>query len=539
MTLSRRHLLMSAAMITGLPYLSEALTPDAFAAGTQMDLDGWTLVPSLSDDFASFDSTRWRKGLWYPESWHRGYFWDDNVTVSDGTLHLAAKSQSVSPGIPLTFGAVESRFDTPGLCSYVEVKARCLDSAASILSAIWLQSSTLKGEDRLKSEPNPEIDVHENVSDRAVDWAHHLWPWDGSKHWDDKVSGNGGHYPLDHDLTKDYHLYGVERRDGHVRLYYDRIQYADIDTSKLPGRFGALARMSRHVVLSLEGHSRGRYNPAALPASFDIEYVHTYTYGPASAELGGNVWVTAPNGRRLAVRDGALKLVDAQETEGTNWKLSRQDDLTYVLTGADGTILSQEDYLGYHDQNLKVVLRKDAGTGPDDEGSLSRWHLLKDGEAVKIMNRLSGLPLVATDDGVVVNGQHSTGWTLMPVTAPEPDPEPEPGPDDEVPAYVAANQGKEGATILKGDWDGDGTVTYAVRVGSRVVFYNANTRNAPVYASISLGRSSDQVRVGDWFSTGKDTLALVRGGRVLLQKKLTSTATVVGTAADLEKARQQ
>ncbi|SPT54442.1 Glycosyl hydrolases family 16 [Actinomyces bovis] len=544
MTLSRRHLLMSAAMITGLPFLGEALTPEAFAAGKPMNLEGWTRVDSLSDDFTSFDATRWRKGLWYPESWHRGYFWDDNVTVSDGVLHLAAKVQSVSPGIPLTFGAVESRFDTPGVCSYVEVKARCLDSAASILSAIWLQSSTLTGQDRLKSEPNPEIDVHENVSDRALDWAHHHWPWNGSRHWDDKAPGNGGHYPLDHDLTKDYHLYGVERRDGHVRLYYDRVQYADIDTSQLPERFSALARMSRHVVLSLEGHSRSRYNPAALPASFDIEYVHTYTYAPASAELNGKVWITAPDGRRLAARDGALMLLspqENQEAQGTSWQLSRQDDLTYVLTAEDGAVLSQADYLGYHDRDLAVVLRADTSTGPDDAGSLSRWHLLKDGDQVKIVSRLSGLPLVPAGDGVVVNGQRNASWTLVPVTAPEPEPTPDPtpAPGTTLPAYVTACQGKPGATILKGDWDGNGTVTYAVRLGSRVVFYNRNTQDAPVYASVSLGRSSDQIQVGDWFGTGKDTLALVRGKRIMLQKQLTSATTVAGTAADLSKARPQ
>lgn len=550
MAVTRRHLLMAAAALTGTPLISEALTPQALAAaGTRLDLEGWTRVDSLSDDFTTgLDESRWRKGLWYPGSSNHT-FQPGNVEVSDGVLRLWARSEHVA-GKPFTFGAVESRFDTPGVCSYVEVRARCLDSAANVLSAVWLQSSTLTGEDRLRSEPNPEIDVQENISDRAVNWAHHLWPWNGHRHEHDKVQqwegGNGGRHDVDHDLTKDYHLYGVERREGHVRLYYDRVLYADIDTARLPGRFSSLARMSRHVVLSLEDHSRQPHRASHLPASFDIEYVHTYTYAPASVELSGEVQVTAPDGRRLAARGGALALVPGDQAEGTTWRLTRQDDLTYVLAAADGSVLSQKDYLGFHDRDLEVVLRAGASTGPDDAGSLSRWHLLKDGDAVRIVSRLSGLPLVASEDGVLVHGQRSTAWTLVPVAVPSPDPqpEPEPGPggpggEEQLPAYVAASRGRPGVTVLKGVWREGGQVTYAVRTGSRVVFYDRNTVDAPVYASISIGRSTDQVLVGDWFGTGRDTLALRRGKRVLLQQTLTSTRTVVGTLADLEKARAQ
>ncbi|QQM67241.1 alpha-1,6-glucosidase domain-containing protein [Actinomyces weissii] len=102
---------------------------------------------------------------------------------------------------------------------------------------------------------------------------------------------------------------------------------------------------------------------------------------------------------------------------------------------------------------------------------------------------------------------------------------PQAEPEGTKPAYVAAVEAKGNGKLLYGDWDGDGDDSWAVRVGTRVVFYADNRVDAPVYASISLGRSTDQVLVGDWDGDGYDTLALRRGTTVLTQKKLTSTST--------------
>ena len=82
-------------------------------------------------------------------------------------------------------------------------------------------------------------------------------------------------------------------------------------------------------------------------------------------------------------------------------------------------------------------------------------------------------------------------------------------------------------------------MSYAVRLGTRVVFYNENRTHAPVVAAVSLGRPSDAVYVGDWDGDGRDTLALQRGQRVLLQTDLSSSTTTEGSLADLDKARRQ
>ena len=115
----------------------------------------------------------------------------------------------------------------------------------------------------------------------------------------------------------------------------------------------------------------------------------------------------------------------------------------------------------------------------------------------------------------------------QPTVSPSVSPSAGPGgvPEGTKPAYVSAVESAGTGSVLVGDWDGDGDLNWAVRVGSRVVFYVDNVVDAPVYAVVSLGRASDEVLVGDWDGDGADTLALRRGATVLLQRRLGSAAT--------------
>ena len=136
-TLNRRSVMLSAAALTGLPLLGQ-VSAHAEGEGPGIDLGEWTLIDSLSDGFdAPLDSARWHRGLWYPTS-GVGAFRDENAEVSDGVLRLWARAEGSGGGggASHTFGAVESVFDTPGVCSYVEVRARALPSAARVLSAV-------------------------------------------------------------------------------------------------------------------------------------------------------------------------------------------------------------------------------------------------------------------------------------------------------------------------------------------------------------------------------------------------------------------
>lgn len=120
--------------------------------------------------------------------------------------------------------------------------------------------------------------------------------------------------------------------------------------------------------------------------------------------------------------------------------------------------------------------------------------------------------------------------TPQPTPSPEPSPGPTPGPspEPEQPAFVSAMVRLDRGTAFLGDWDGDGTKSWAVRVGSRTVFYNENAVAATPAGSVSLGRATDRAYVGDWDGDGRDTLALVRGTTAFYQTSLTSTETTSG-----------
>ena len=72
------------------------------------------------------------------------------------------------------------------------------------------------------------------------------------------------------DISADYHTYALERREGKMRFYFDG-QLAWEKTS----REDSFVELSRHMVLSLEGHL-GAPEEQYLPGEFLVDYVRTY-----------------------------------------------------------------------------------------------------------------------------------------------------------------------------------------------------------------------------------------------------------------------
>ncbi|MGO1739368.1 MAG: peptidoglycan DD-metalloendopeptidase family protein [Actinomycetaceae bacterium] len=72
-----------------------------------------------------------------------------------------------------------------------------------------------------------------------------------------------------------------------------------------------------------------------------------------------------------------------------------------------------------------------------------------------------------------------------------------------------------------GDWDGNGTDTFAYR---REAVYRIRQSNSPGNpdVTISYGRADDEVYVGDWDGDGVDTLAVRRGNEFHIRNTLTS-----------------
>lgn len=232
----------------------------------------WSLVAAASDEFdgSTLDAGKWKKGLWYEISGVLA-FKQENVTVSGGNLVLTARKEASNEN-SYTAGAVESLFDVPGESSYVEVRAKALARDANVLSAIWLQSSPLTW----ANNPNPEIDIQETFDYSGVVSTLHTWalnadtpaPTDPSAYAHTQTPPHA--FTTGVDVSGDYHIYGLERRNGKLRLYFDG-QLAWEITPSHP----SFVTMPRHVVLSLEGHL-GDPVDRHLPQSFLVDYVRTY-----------------------------------------------------------------------------------------------------------------------------------------------------------------------------------------------------------------------------------------------------------------------
>ena len=248
---------------------TRAATPVAVATAP---LRKWSLVAAASDEFdgLTLDATRWKKGLWYDTSGALA-FKPENVTIAGGHLVLSARSEDFN-GSSYTGAAVESLFDVPGAVSYVEIRAKALDRRANVLSAIWLQSSPLT----VAANPNPEIDIQETFDYHGVVSTLHTWairpdhpaPTTPEEYLHTQTPPH--EFQTGVDVSADFHVYGLERSDGKLRIYFDGKLAWEVEPTEL-----SYVNMPRHVVLSLEGHL-GEPVPGYLPRSFLVDYVRTY-----------------------------------------------------------------------------------------------------------------------------------------------------------------------------------------------------------------------------------------------------------------------
>lgn len=238
---------------------------------SQPTSQNWTLIPESSDEFngTSVDTMKWnlRPGYYTSRAF---YFRFENCAVQGGFLRLTARKEDFK-GKSYTSAYLESRFDDPGNGSYIEVRARAIDVRANVCCAIWEQTFPLTP----KADPNPEIDIQEfllpgfNGNPNRVQSTLHRWWRTGNKHIQDIYQVYDAKDPLHHD----YHVYGLERRDGRLRFYLDGFKYWEVDMTFAP----EYVTMPRHVIFSLEGHA-GNPVDSFLPAAFLIDYVRTYKY---------------------------------------------------------------------------------------------------------------------------------------------------------------------------------------------------------------------------------------------------------------------
>jgi len=374
----------AAALISQYPaVVAEAAPPES---------GNWTLLPAASDEFdgTCLDEQKWTNGIWYDVTTDLA-FHPDNVSVRDGNLVLAAKKEAYN-GKNYTAAAVESKFEVPGTASYVEVRAKALDKKANVLSAIWMQSSPLNS----ALNPNPEIDIMETFDYTKMTSTLHTWHQNPSIHLQ---RGTKGWKTGLEDISADYHTYALERRDGKLRFYFDG--QLTWEKTSIEDSF---VELSRHIVLSLEGHL-GTPAEEYLPGEFLVDYVRTYYDSDfAGVPADGNYQIVNRQSKKAldipdAQAGGSAQLVQKDTASAGSWNLWKQADDTWTMTNAaNGNCVDLTADTGVTSNGTAVVQY-----GYHGEAN-QKWYLVPtDGGAFKIISALSGKALCVKDASLEEN----------------------------------------------------------------------------------------------------------------------------------------
>lgn len=225
----------------------------------------WTPIPELTDEFEGekLDPEKWHD---HNPGWlgrYPGLFSKNNVTVSDGKLHLTSRVEE--PNHPdkkfhtFTTAAVKSKALVK--YGYFEIKCRPMKSKAS--SAFWFYQDT--------PEEWTEIDVFEicGVGDKWKNTynmnAHVFRSPTVTNHFDKPVK-----WQAPFDFTDDYHVYALEWNKEVIKWWVDGTVVHEMKNTHW------------HQPLHMNFDSEtfpdwfGLPDPATLPSTFSIEYVRSW-----------------------------------------------------------------------------------------------------------------------------------------------------------------------------------------------------------------------------------------------------------------------
>ncbi|WP_256009382.1 hypothetical protein [Desertivirga xinjiangensis] len=241
----------------------------------------WVLDAAKSDEFNTFDSNKWSAApLWYDGGVTGPYFAfkTANAEVNGGFARLKAKQEPHNNTSnshffrEYTAGCLKSKFEI-GANTYTEVRAKMIWRQYNVCAAIWLGDQPT-----LAKNPNVEIDLQETKW--PIDHSKRVfsglleWPMPYIKDTSGNIHRGTAHYDLlSGSVDGSFHTYGVERRNGRVRLYINGHMYHDWDASVQP----SFVTQLRPLILSIEGHAPGApVIPVNSAAEFTIDYVRVY-----------------------------------------------------------------------------------------------------------------------------------------------------------------------------------------------------------------------------------------------------------------------
>ena len=279
------------------PVVAAAFYPDP--------AEEWALVWSDEFDGDSLDMSKWGydlgdgsdRGL---ERWgnnEQQYYTDQNTTVSDGTLKITARAESVAAGFPYT----SSRITTLGKLDFkygrVEASIKST-SGQGLWGAFWMLSSdspygsdgwAATGEIDIMEAANPGTD-----GEYFASTIFHGFPWPLQQSLSETM-------PEGVDPT-DFNEYALEWEQNELRFFVNGTHFKTITSESYYTYFynestqqyelgpdGAPFDTEFHVILNMAvgGNLTGNeVDDAALPGELEVDYVRVYTcsYGLADGK---------------------------------------------------------------------------------------------------------------------------------------------------------------------------------------------------------------------------------------------------------------
>ena len=233
-----------------------------------VSVNGYTLVWSDEFDGATLDPVKWN---YRTDSKHWSTQKPENVTISNGILHLAVKKEEAGKmhytgaGIiskqPFKYGLYEARFKVP--------------PGAGWHSSFWMMFYNGKG-GTSPAAACQELDVIENDSIHKQSYGVNVHKWKGEH------VAFGGKSVKTPDLSADFHVYGCEFTPQTVKYFFDGalVQTVDVATPrKKDGKPFAFEHGDQHIWLTTIASKLGNttaVDDTSLPASADYDYVRFF-----------------------------------------------------------------------------------------------------------------------------------------------------------------------------------------------------------------------------------------------------------------------
>lgn len=241
----------------------------------------WELVWSDEFDGDSLDESKWSYRLGGAYNDEEQYYKKENVSVSDGTLKITAKSETVED-YPYTSGRISTGGNGVDLFAtkYGRIEARIkLPEGTGLWPAFWMMpKDSVYGNWPLSGE----IDIME-ARGRVLNEVN------GTIHFGE--SGNnkrslGGTYTFEESDITDYHVYAIEWSENEIVWFVDDAEFYrtsnwyTMNDEGMVAEYPAPFNQEFYIILNLAvGGTYDSYRTPAedeLPATMEVDYVRVY-----------------------------------------------------------------------------------------------------------------------------------------------------------------------------------------------------------------------------------------------------------------------